>query len=185
MNKRCYIAGKIGDLPEAEWRANFEQAKAEVVAMGYEPVSPIDLDHNHDKSWLNCMRVDLTALLTCDYLYAQRNWTLSKGARIEVELASVLGLIVLEQPRNSSVDDRKRVGCPFCEGGGCCFCDHEGKIWVGPNEFIKSEEALQSVGVKYLKEADKEAGGGLEVWPELWEHYLDEKNVPDNFKEKP
>jgi hypothetical protein len=77
---------------------------------------------------------------------------------------------------------RKRVPCPFCEGDGCCFCDHEGSIYVGPNELIKSEAGLNSIGVQYLKDADKEAGGGLEVWPEMWAHFLDEKNVPANYK---
>jgi hypothetical protein len=96
-NKRCYIAGKISDLPETEWRANFEQAKVEVLAMGYEPVSPVDLDHCHDNSWLNCVRVDLTAMLTCNILFAQHNWSVSKGATIEVELARSLGLIIIEQ----------------------------------------------------------------------------------------
>lgn len=38
--KRCYIAGKIGDLPLAEFMANFEEAKKEVEAMGMIPVSP-------------------------------------------------------------------------------------------------------------------------------------------------
>lgn len=74
--------------------------------------------------------------------------------------------------------NRKIVDCPFCEGG-CCFCDHEGKIFIGENELIKSEEALNSIGVKYLKETNPD-----ETWIEMWEFYLDEKNVPDSFKLK-
>lgn len=67
---------------------------------------------------------------------------------------------------------RKRVTCPFCEGDGCCFCDHEGMIYVGPNEIIKSEEGLNSIGVQRLKAADPG-----EIWPEMWEFHLDEKNA--------
>ena len=74
---------------------------------------------------------------------------------------------------------RKKVVCPFCEGEGCCFCDHEGNIFVGENQLIKSESALNSIGVKYLKETDPD-----EIWLELWEHFLDEKNVPKDFKDK-
>lgn len=74
---------------------------------------------------------------------------------------------------------RKKVDCPFCEGDGCCFCDHEGKIFVGTNELIKSEESLNSIGVKYLKETNPD-----EIWLEMWEHFLDEKNVPDEFKRR-
>lgn len=74
---------------------------------------------------------------------------------------------------------RKKCICPFCEGEGCCFCDHEGKIFVGENELIKSEESLNSIGVKYLKETNPG-----EIWYEMWEHFLDEKNVPNDFKLK-
>ena len=74
---------------------------------------------------------------------------------------------------------RKKVDCPFCEGGGCCFCEYEGKIFVGPKEMIKTEEGLNSIGVKYLKEEDPG-----EPWPELWEFFLNEKNVPQDFKDK-
>ncbi len=74
---------------------------------------------------------------------------------------------------------RKKATCPFCEGDGCCFCDHEGTIYVGPKELIKSEDGLNSIGVKYLKEEDPG-----ETWPEMWAYFLDEKNVPDHFKTK-
>jgi hypothetical protein len=40
----------------------------------------------------------------------------------------------------------------------------------GPNEIIKDEAGLNSIGVKYLKETDPQ-----EPWIELWEHFLDEK----------
>ena len=74
---------------------------------------------------------------------------------------------------------KKKVNCPFCEGDGCCFCDHEGKVYVGPDEFIKSEDLLNSIGVKYLKEKNPE-----EIWPEMWDFFLDENNVPAYFKKK-
>ena len=74
---------------------------------------------------------------------------------------------------------KEKVSCPFCEGDGCCFCEYEGKIWVGPNELIKSKEMVNSLGVKYLKETNPD-----EVWVEMWEHFLDEENVPQSFKDK-
>lgn len=95
--RKCYIAGKIGDLPEEVWRRNFELAKYVVDSMRMIPVSPVDLPHDHDKSWQNCMREDLTALLQCDCVYAQSNWKDSNGARIEVGLAKSLGIEVIDQ----------------------------------------------------------------------------------------
>lgn len=77
---------------------------------------------------------------------------------------------------------RKTIDCPFCEGefDGCCFCDHSGKIYVGgENDFFKNEnDANESIGVKFLKEEDKKNGGNTEMWPEMIEYFLDEKNVP-------
>ncbi|MES3018196.1 MAG: DUF4406 domain-containing protein [Bacteroidota bacterium] len=96
--KKCYIAGKIGDLTEVEYKANFEQAKAEVREMGFEPVSPVDLPHNHSKSWGAYMKEDLIALLQCDAVYAQRNVRFSPGGMIEIETALKVGINVIHQP---------------------------------------------------------------------------------------
>lgn len=96
-NKRCYIIGKIGDLPEEEYKANFEQAKREVEALGLEPVSPLDLPHNHGRTWSEYMREDLIALLCCGWVYAQRNWRQSPGGIIEVETAMKVGLNIIQQ----------------------------------------------------------------------------------------
>jgi len=96
--KKCYIAGKIGDLPEAEFKRNFVNAKAEVALMGLEPVSPVDLLHDHNKSWISYMKEDLKAMMDCDVLYAMRNWRQSPGATIEVNLALQLGIQIIHQP---------------------------------------------------------------------------------------
>ena len=95
--KKCYIAGKIGDLPEEVYKANFKRAEAEVCALFFEPVNPVELPHNHGKTWLEYMREDLTEMLKCDYIYAQKNWAESKGATIEVTLAIDLGIEVIFQ----------------------------------------------------------------------------------------
>ncbi len=95
--KKCYIAGKIGDLPQAEYKAEFEKAKEEVRLLGFEPVSPVDLPHNHGRSWGEYMREDLTELLKCHNLYALRNWRLSPGATIEINTAMSVGLHIIHQ----------------------------------------------------------------------------------------
>lgn len=96
--KKCYIAGKIGDLSEEVWKRNFEQAKQEVREMGMEPISPTDLPHEHGHSWSEYMREDLIALLQCECLYAQRNWRHSPGAEIEIQLALSVGIHIIHQP---------------------------------------------------------------------------------------
>ncbi len=44
---------------------------------------------------------------------------------------------------------------------------------------IKSEEGLNSIGVKYLKDSDSESQ--LESWPEMFEFFLDDINTPDEI----
>lgn len=95
--KKCYIAGKIGGLPDSEYKANFEQAKQEVLIYGLEPVSPCDLPHDHGRTWEEYMKEDLRALLECDAVYALRNWEDSRGAKIEIGLARIVGLPIIHQ----------------------------------------------------------------------------------------
>jgi hypothetical protein len=95
--KKCYIAGYIGNLPVDEYTKNFEEAKKEVIELGYDPVSPLDLAHDHGKSWGEYMREDLKAMLACHSLYALRNWRLSPGAKIEINTAVSVGLHIIHQ----------------------------------------------------------------------------------------
>lgn len=42
---KCYISGPMRGHPELNWPA-FDRAAAEVALMGYEPVSPADIDRD-------------------------------------------------------------------------------------------------------------------------------------------
>ncbi len=95
--RKCYIAGFIGNLPVEEYTANFEQAEKEVIAMGFIPVSPLKLPHNHGKSWGEYMKEDLIAMLQCDAVYAQNNIRFSPGGMIEIETAMKVGIDVIHQ----------------------------------------------------------------------------------------
>jgi hypothetical protein len=98
--KKCYIAGKIGDLPESVYKGEFERAKNEVFALGFEPISPVDLPHEHNRTWSDYMREDLIEMLNCDSLYAIRNWRQSHGATIEINLALSVGINIIHQKPN-------------------------------------------------------------------------------------
>jgi len=95
--KKCYIAGKIGDLPIEIYARLFKDGAKEVEQMGFEALSPIDLPHNHDKTWRSYMIEDLRLMVGCDAVYALKNWTHSPGARIEVGLAVQLGIEIIYQ----------------------------------------------------------------------------------------
>jgi hypothetical protein len=84
--KKIYISGKITGI-EAQAAQLFEQAETDIRNAGFEPVNPMKLNHNHDKSWESYMKADLKALLDCDGIFMLNNWTDSKGALIELDLA--------------------------------------------------------------------------------------------------
>jgi len=95
--RQCYIAGKIGDLHEAEYKRNFDMAKNYVFNLGYEPVSPVDLPHNHDKTWQSYMKEDIKAMLDCHAVFVLKNWRQSPGAIIEVDLAMKMSINIIFQ----------------------------------------------------------------------------------------
>jgi len=68
--------------------------------LGLVPVSPLDLPHQHERTWEAYMREDLTAMLQCTHVYALRNWRLSPGATIEIETALKVGINVIHQRAN-------------------------------------------------------------------------------------
>jgi len=97
MNKNCYIAGKICGLREEEYTENFHQAKMEVKELGLKPISPLDLSHDHERTWEAYMREDLTEMLKCGTVYACREWRHSLGATIEIKLALKVGINIIHQ----------------------------------------------------------------------------------------
>lgn len=93
--KKVYISGPISKIPFQEAFDNFEKKEKELIALGYEVVNPMKLEHNHDKSWKSYMKVDLKALIDCDCIVMLPGWVSSKGARIEWYLAKDLGIQIL------------------------------------------------------------------------------------------
>ncbi len=92
--KKVYISGKItGD--EAAAKGRFAQAKKTLIAQGYIVVNPMDLSHDHDKTWESFMKVCIKALCDCDMIYQLPDWEDSQGAKMEFTLANRLGLTLL------------------------------------------------------------------------------------------
>jgi len=96
MSNRIYISGKISGI-EQQAEDLFQHAENELQLRSYEPVNPMKLNHQHDKSWHSYMKEDVKALCDCDAIYMLSNWTDSKGSIIEHTIAIYLGLKVLYQ----------------------------------------------------------------------------------------
>lgn len=92
---KAYISGKISGMEPEDYTAKFAKASRLAETMGYEPVNPVELQHEHDNSWQSFMRVDLKALLDCNHILMLPNWKDSKGATIEHDLAKSIGLNII------------------------------------------------------------------------------------------
>jgi len=92
---KIYISGAITNNPNA--KAQFEKAKQTLLELnkGYQPISPMDLPHEHSKTWNAFMREDIKAMMYCKGIYLLDGWKESKGARIEKELACALDFKII------------------------------------------------------------------------------------------
>lgn len=87
---KVYIAGKITGMEATKAYNNFKLAESALKQLGYEVVNPMDLPHDHDKSWESYMKECIVSLTTCDFIYLLPNWRSSKGAQLERLIATQL-----------------------------------------------------------------------------------------------
>ena len=90
---KIYVAGPMTGIKDFNFPM-FAAATAALRACGYEVVNPAELNAGSDGDWLNCMRRDIAELVSCDGVATLPGWMVSRGAKIEVNLASGLGLKV-------------------------------------------------------------------------------------------
>lgn len=116
--QKCYIAGKVTGLKESDYKAKFRKAEIAVTVLGYEPVNPVELPHDHDKTWRSYMCEALVTMLSCDALYALADWQQSRGARIEVQLAKDIDMPVIYEivPEQRIVPERDTYFISDCHG---------------------------------------------------------------------
>lgn len=94
---KIYISGAITNNPNA--KAQFDKAKKTLVELnkGYEPISPMDLPHEHSKSWNSFMREDIKAMMDCQGIYLIEGWEKSKGAQLEAQIALYLSFKIIHE----------------------------------------------------------------------------------------
>lgn len=101
---RVYMSGPISGLDREVARKLFTDAAVELAARGHEPVDPFDIPNdpgcdcppevaNH--LWACCLRKDIRVLVDCDAILMLPGWPASPGARLELMVASSVGLKVL------------------------------------------------------------------------------------------
>lgn len=90
--KKVYISGAIAYHDLAERKA----AERELAEMGFAPVNPFDNGVPQEAHYTHHMRADIGLLVGCDYIYMLRGWELSKGAKLEHDVATSCGIKVLK-----------------------------------------------------------------------------------------
>lgn len=95
MNKKVYISGAIAHHDLGERKRAFAEAETELKKLGMEPVNPFRNGLPEDADWRAHMKADMVLLLGCGYVYMLKGWELSKGAKLELDVASSCGIKVL------------------------------------------------------------------------------------------
>ena len=94
--KKVYISGAIAGHDLAARKAAFKAAERELAEMGFSPVNPFDNGVPDEAHWRAHMRADIVLLLGCDLIYMLQGWELSKGAKLEHDVATSCGIKVLK-----------------------------------------------------------------------------------------
>jgi hypothetical protein len=87
---KIYISGPMTGLPDLNFPA-FHAEAARIRALGHEVVNPAELNPDGG-TWQECMRKDIAALCECDGIFMLPGWDVSRGALLEFEIASRLGI---------------------------------------------------------------------------------------------
>lgn len=93
--EKIYISGAISHHDIEERMGAFASAEERILMAGCLPVNPFRNGLPQPGDWREHMRVDLRMLLDCDAIYMLKGWELSKGAKLELDVASSCGIKVL------------------------------------------------------------------------------------------
>jgi hypothetical protein len=93
MKPRIYLAGPMSELPDFNYPA-FNAAAARLRAQGLLVENPAENLPPPCGTWQGYMRNAITQLMRCDAVLMLPGWGDSRGAKLEYQLASCLGMPV-------------------------------------------------------------------------------------------
>lgn len=106
MNRKVYISGAIAHHDMDERKAAFKAAEMRLREDGYRPVNPFNNGLPQPGDWRQHMKVDIGLLLQCDHIYMLRGWWESKGAKLELDVATSCGLKPIFEEEDDYGKDR-------------------------------------------------------------------------------
>lgn len=108
MMKRVYISGPIDHHDYNERMAAFDKAQKDLQALGYKVINPMHNGLPKNATRQEHMAQDIMMLITCSKIYMLKGWQDSKGCKLELDIATTIGLDVLfEHPAQyvAQIDD--------------------------------------------------------------------------------
>lgn len=99
---KTYLAGPMTGHPDLNFPLFHAEAKR-LRATGHDVVNPAEINVDPAKGWEDCMRADISALVTCEAIAMLPGWQLSRGATLEHHIATALGLRVIELNEQDTV----------------------------------------------------------------------------------
>lgn len=88
---KLYLAGPMSGLPDMNY-PEFNHVAKLLRAKGYEVLNPAENPEPPCKSWAGYMKLGIAQLVQCDGVALLEDWHKSKGAQIELSIASQLGI---------------------------------------------------------------------------------------------
>jgi hypothetical protein len=90
--KLVYVSGPMTGIKNHNVY-RFNRAERALHKKGYRVVNPIKLDFSCPQTeWKDCLRRDIKALMDCDLVVTLPDWDRSRGATLEVFVASQVGI---------------------------------------------------------------------------------------------
>ncbi|WP_311324489.1 DUF4406 domain-containing protein [Capnocytophaga sputigena] len=92
---KIYISGKISGTDLTETRKRFAAVAKAMKRLGCEPINPLENGLSEHDSWEAHIAKDIADLLQCKAIYMLQGWQESKGARIELYIATEIGIPIM------------------------------------------------------------------------------------------
>jgi hypothetical protein len=92
---KYYLSGAITNQPD--FKIYFKGYEDELRYWGITDIfNPAAIDWPQDVKWETCMKYDLKILMDCGILVLLPNWKKSRGVKLELYVAKVLGIRIVK-----------------------------------------------------------------------------------------
>jgi hypothetical protein len=99
LRMKVYVSGAITSDPN--YKEKFTRAKAQLLARGYDVISPVDVGEYAFLTYDEFMHIDYALIDVCDAIFMLGDWQRSKGARMELQYAADYRKEILYQCENT------------------------------------------------------------------------------------